>query len=61
MYVATQMLGKGSFATVFKVRGIIDDKDYAAKCYYKEDFETSENKTRYVVIHFPKCIEYDCK
>ena len=49
MYSATELLGKGSFATVYliknnevyKVKRLLDDEIYAGKFYYVESFQTN--------------------
>ena len=44
MYSPMEWLGKGSFATVYKVRGQVNSELMAAKYYYKESFLESPNK-----------------
>lgn len=37
-YKIIEIIGKGAFATVYRVQCFFDEKIYAAKCYYKDTF-----------------------
>lgn len=42
-----EVLGKGSFATVYKVKRLIDSKIMAAKCYFKDKYEGNPHKDKF--------------
>jgi serine/threonine protein kinase len=48
IYLPMEMLGKGSFATVYKVKRLFDQKVMAAKFYYRDVFLTNPHKDRFV-------------
>jgi hypothetical protein len=52
-YLVLEELGKGSFATVFKVRRLMDQKIFAAKYYYQETYMTNPSKEKFFVKNIP--------
>ena len=47
MYLPIEVIGKGNFAVVYKVKRLMDSKMFAAKYYYKDNFDTSQNKEKF--------------
>jgi len=47
MYIPLEMLGKGTFATVFKVKRILDSEVFAAKYYFRDVYLESQSKEKY--------------
>lgn len=47
-YKRIELLGSGSFATVYKVVRLSDNQTYAAKIYHKEKLEENKYKDKFV-------------
>ena len=43
-YDSLELLGRGSFATVFKIQDKISKEFYAGKFYFKINFDQSKNR-----------------
>ncbi|CAD8058391.1 unnamed protein product [Paramecium primaurelia] len=50
LYTQMELLGKGSFASVYKVKNLSNEQMFAAKTYFKETFEQSQHKSKFVLM-----------
>jgi hypothetical protein len=49
LYQQLEMLGRGSFASVYKVKSVSSGEMFAAKTYFQETFDGSQHKNKFVV------------